>query len=244
MKVIRTSNYQEMSKIAANIILNRIHSNPAITLGLATGGTPIRTYAYLAQDYQERHTTYSHVTTFNLDEYIGVARNDPNSYYYYMHKHLFSKVNIPEDQIFIPNGLAEDLEAECIAYEQNIQEHNGIDLQLLGLGKNGHIGFNEPGTAFSQHTHVVSLTPSTIQANARFFRSPEEVPKKAITMGIGSIMESKEILLLVSGKEKQPALHELLHGKIDEQFPASILNNHENVTIIADEDAIMNTDIY
>ncbi|WP_208589791.1 glucosamine-6-phosphate deaminase [Gracilibacillus suaedae] len=243
MKVIRTTNHQEMSKIAANIILDRIKSSSQITLGLATGGTPIQTYAHLAQDYLENKTSYQHVITFNLDEYIGLPKEDPNSYHYYMDKHLFSKVNIPRDQTFIPNGLTEDLEAECKAYEQKIQQYNGIDLQLLGLGINGHIGFNEPGTPFDQHTHIVSLTNSTIQANARFFGTVAEVPKKAITMGIGSIIESKEILLLVSGKEKNQALNKLLHGRIDEQFPASILNHHENVTIIADEDAIMNTDI-
>ncbi|SFL42526.1 glucosamine-6-phosphate deaminase [Gracilibacillus orientalis] len=243
MKLIRTTNHLEMSKIAANIILDRIKSSSHITLGLATGGTPIQTYAHLAQDYQENQTSYQHVSTFNLDEYIGLPEEDPNSYHYYMYKHFFSKVNLPQDQTFIPNGLAQDLEAECQAYEEMIKQHNGIDLQLLGLGKNGHIGFNEPGTSFDQHTHIVSLTQSTIQANARFFDSIEHVPRHSITMGIGSIMESKEILLLVSGKEKNQALNKLIHGQIDEQFPASILNRHENVTIIADEDAIMDTNI-
>ncbi|MGP4038424.1 glucosamine-6-phosphate deaminase [Gracilibacillus sp. D59] len=243
MKVIRTKNYQEMSKMAAEFILNKINSSSKLTLGLATGGTPVQTYHYLAQDYREHQTSYQHVTTFNLDEYIGLAKSDPNSYHYYMDKHFFSKVNIPTNQTFIPNGLAENLEMECYEYDELIKKHHGIDLQILGLGKNGHVGFNEPGTAFDQHTHIVELTNSTIQANARFFNDINQVPKRAITMGIGSIMESKEILLLVSGTEKNEALNKLLHGEIDEQFPASILNQHENVTIIADEDAIINTNL-
>ncbi|MDX8045639.1 glucosamine-6-phosphate deaminase [Gracilibacillus sp. S3-1-1] len=237
MKIIRAKDYQEMSKIAANILQDKINEHPAITLGLATGGTPEQTYAYLSEDTQ---TSFEHVTTFNLDEYIGLSPTNPNSYHYYMNKHLFSKVNIPTEQIFLPNGFAEDLLEECRSYEQKIKQHNGIDLQLLGLGQNGHIGFNEPGTSFERHTHIVSLEPSTIEANARFFDSIEEVPKQAITMGIASIMKSKEILVLVSGKAKNAALEQLMHGKIDEQFPASILNTHENVTIIADEEALGN----
>ncbi len=243
MKVIRTKNYQEMSKMAANFILDKVKSSSELTLGLATGGTPVQTYHYLAKDYQEQKTSYQHVTTFNLDEYIGLDPSDPNSYHYYMDKHFFSKVNIPSDQTFIPNGLAENFEKECQAYDEEIKKHNGIDLQLLGLGTNGHVGFNEPGTAFDQHTHIVALTESTMQANARFFNNINQVPNRAITMGIASIMESKEILLLVSGKEKNDALNKLLHGEIDKHFPASVLNQHENVTIIADEDAIINTNL-
>ncbi|WP_073203122.1 glucosamine-6-phosphate deaminase [Gracilibacillus kekensis] len=243
MKLIRTKNYQEMSKEAARFINKRVHANPALTLGLATGGTPIQTYENLAKDYQQNETSYQQITTFNLDEYIGLPETDPNSYHFYMQKHLFSKINIPNEQTFIPNGQSDNLAEECIAYEDLIKKHGGIDLQILGLGHNGHIGFNEPGTSFEQRTHIVKLAESTINANARFFDTMQEVPKKAITMGISTIMESKEILLLVTGKEKYNALTKLLHGEIDPSFPASILNEHNNLTVIATEDAIISNKI-
>ncbi len=239
MKLIRTKNYQDLSEKAAEFIINKVKTSPKLTLGLATGGTPIQTYANLAKDFQQNQTTYQHVTTFNLDEYIGLSETDPNSYHYYMHNHLFNKIDIPSDQTFIPNGQPQDPEEECVAYEALIKKHGGIDVQLLGLGQNGHIGFNEPGTPFDQHTHIVKLADSTIEANARYFEAIDEVPKKAITMGISTIMESKEILLLVSGKEKYQALSKLLDGEIDSSFPASILNGHPNLTIIATEDAII-----
>ncbi|UOQ46712.1 glucosamine-6-phosphate deaminase [Gracilibacillus caseinilyticus] len=243
MKVIQTKNYQDMSEKAAQFILEKIKSKPDFQLGLATGGTPVTTYQNLIQDHQTNQTSYQLVTTFNLDEYIGLSNEDPNSYHYYMNKHLFSEIDIPADQTFIPNGLAEDLERECIEYDALISKYNGIDLQILGLGHNGHIGFNEPGTPFDKQTHIVTLADSTVEANARFFDSIEDVPTQAITMGIGSIMKSKEILLLVSGREKHEALQKLLHDEVNELFPASILQRHKNVTIIADEDAIIGKDM-
>ncbi|UOQ86710.1 glucosamine-6-phosphate deaminase [Gracilibacillus salinarum] len=243
MNVIQTKNYQDMSEKATQFILDKIKSKSTFKLGLATGGTPVTTYQNLIQDHQKNHTSYQHVTTFNLDEYIGLSNENPNSYHFYMNKHLFRHIDIPANQTFIPNGLATDLEKECVDYDKLIDEHDGIDLQILGLGHNGHIGFNEPGTPFDKQTHIVTLAESTVEANARFFDSIDDVPTQAITMGIGSIMKSKEILLLVSGKEKHEALHKLLHGDVDQQFPASILQRHKNVTIIADEDAIMEKDM-
>ncbi|PWU67596.1 glucosamine-6-phosphate deaminase [Gracilibacillus dipsosauri] len=239
MQIIKGKNYEDISQKAAQFILKRIHENNRLTLGLATGGTPRRTYEYLIKDYENNHTSYQTVSSFNLDEYIGLAPSDPNSYHYYMYKQLFSKIDIPKDQIFLPNGLATDLANECLSYERKIKEYGGIDLQLLGIGENGHIGFNEPGTPFNQRTHVVSLTESTIEANARFFDSIDEVPRKAITVGIATILKSKEILLLVTGKSKQAALKRLIESnEVSEDFPASALRKHENVTIIADEEAL------
>ncbi|MCP8617813.1 glucosamine-6-phosphate deaminase [Salirhabdus salicampi] len=234
MKIIKAKNYTEMSQLASERIFDKIKNVANVTLGLATGGTPTRTYQYLIDDYEKNNTSYSHVTTFNLDEYIGLSPNDSNSYRYYMDKHLFNHIPIPKEQTHIPNGLAKDLQLECEAYEKKIDNH-GIDLQILGLGSNGHIGFNEPGTNFDSNTHVVNLADSTREANARFFNSLEEVPTKAITMGIRSIMKSKEIILLVSGERKKEALTRLLDGEVDESFPASILKQHPNVTIIADK---------
>ncbi|KIY22761.1 MULTISPECIES: glucosamine-6-phosphate deaminase [Mesobacillus] len=241
MKMITAKDYSNMSEKAAAYLLDKIKQAPDLTLGLATGGTPIETYKCLVQDHKKNNTTYQHITTFNLDEYIGVKAEDPNSYYHYMKEHLFDHVDIPKQQINIPNGMASDLEQECKEYEQKIADRGGIDLQLLGLGSNGHIGFNEPGTAFDSTTHVIELTQATREANARFFDKMEEVPKQAITMGIANIMKSREILLIVSGEKKSKALDRLLNGEIDPSFPASILKKHPNVTIIADEAVLKHT---
>ncbi len=230
-----------MSKTAADIIVEHIHKHPQLVLGLATGSTPIETYKCLIEDHKQNQTSYQEVSTFNLDEYIGLDPLNQNSYHYYMKSNFFNYINIPEQKTHIPNGEAIDVEKECEDYEQQIANHDGIDLQLLGLGSNGHIGFNEPGTSFKTATHVVNLTNDTRQANARFFDNMEIVPKKAITMGIDTIMKSKEILLLVSGENKSKALARLLHGQIDPTFPASVLNQHSQVTIISDYDALQNT---
>lgn len=237
MKLIQVEDYQDMGKKAAEIILDRVRNTENIVLGLATGGTPISTYENIVQDHQTNGTSYQHVTSFNLDEYIGVRPDHPNSYHTFMYKHLFHHINIPQEKIFLPNGMAEQ-QQECRDYEQRIREHGGIDLQVLGIGENGHIGFNEPGTAFDSTTHVVDLAESTRQANARFFESMEDVPKQAITMGIGSILRSKEILLLIAGEAKSKALAKLLDKQVDEQFPASALHHHANVTVIADKAAL------
>lgn len=229
--------YAEMSRVAANILIERVKEFPDISLGLATGGTPEGTYQRLIKDCQENGTSYKRVTTFNLDEYIGLAETDPNSYRYYMKTHLFDHIDIMEENTFIPHGDAVNLVEECARYENLLETKGGVDLQLLGIGINGHIGFNEPGSSFKSKTHIVSLEQTTRDANARYFKSMADVPKQAITMGIGTIMKSKEILLLISGERKKEAVKRLLYGEIDEGFPASILNEHPNVTILMDKGA-------
>lgn len=243
MDIITTTSYEALSITAANYIIEKISNNPSSVLGMATGGTPTKMYEFLIQDRIKNNTSYQNVTTFNLDEYTNLAKNDPNSYFSYMKKHLFTHINIPKQNIFIPDGLAENLEEECTRYEQMLQDRGPIDVQILGLGENGHIGFNEPGTPFTSRTHVVELTESTRQANARFFPRLEDVPTHAITMGIASIMNAKEIILLVSGKNKSNSLERLLHGKISEDFPASILKNHPCVKIIADRNVLEQSSI-
>ncbi|MFC0560730.1 glucosamine-6-phosphate deaminase [Halalkalibacter alkalisediminis] len=243
MKLIKVKDYQEMSSVASNYISNQVRKHNPFTLGLATGGTPKKTYELLIDDHKNNGTSYSHVTTFNLDEYIGLTKEDSNSYHYYMKHALFKYIDINPKNIFIPDGLSENIEQECAEYEQKIRTYGGVNLQLLGIGANGHIGFNEPGTPFSSQTHVVELTPSTRTANARYFNSIKHVPTHAITMGIASIMASKEILLLVSGEEKSQALKHLLSDEAPtENFPASILRKHPCVTIIADIDALKDLD--
>lgn len=239
MKIIEVKNYQEMSLAAAQYIINMLKNTPKLTLGLATGGTPQGVYQHLIEDYKKNGTSYAQVTSFNLDEYIGLSKDDPNSYYTYMYENLFKHINISLQQTNIPSGMNANLQSECEEYENKIQQYGGVDLQLLGIGSNGHIGFNEPGTSFQSKTHVVNLTQSTREANARYFTSIEEVPTQAITMGIQSIFKSKEILLLASGKAKQDAMVKLLNGDVTESFPASILKQHPNATIIADEEALL-----
>ncbi|WHX99948.1 glucosamine-6-phosphate deaminase [Neobacillus sp. DY30] len=238
MKLIRTENYEAMSLEAGKIIVDKIRSNPSLTLGLATGSTPKGLYKYLIKEHQENGTSYKQVKSVNLDEYSGLQAHDPNSYHYFMRQNLFNHLDISEYETHIPNGAARDLEQECIRYEQLIQELGGVDLQILGIGQNGHIGFNEPGTPFSSRTHIVTLAENTREANSRFFNSLAEVPTHAITMGIASILDSREILLLVSGEKKAEALLKFMNGEISEDFPASALKHHQNVTVIADKDAL------
>ena len=237
MKLIQTGTYEELSQMAAAQIISKIQANPRLNLGLATGSTPTGVYKRLIQDHEKNKTSYKQINTFNLDEYIGISKKDPNSYHYFMCENLFDHIDIPLDHTHIPDGTAKDLDEECRRYEMFIQEHGGIDLQILGIGQNGHIGFNEPGTSFSSRTHIINLAESTRKANSRFFESLEDVPTQAITMGIASIMESKEIFLFVSGASKAEALARLMNGEVSEQFPASILKNHQNVTIFADKEA-------
>lgn len=238
MKIIEVKDYQQMSQKAAEYIIDKVTKLPSIKLGLATGGTPVGTYKNLITDHQMKGTSYQKVTTFNLDEYVGLSSEDKNSYSYYMKDQLFNHIDIKQANTHIPNGEAADFQIECNKYEQLMTEHGGIDLQILGIGSNGHIGFNEPGTSFASKTHTVNLAPSTINANARYFNRLEEVPTKAITMGISTIMQSKEILLLISGESKRDALFNLMNGQVNESSPASVLKNHPNVTIIADEAAV------
>lgn len=238
LKIIEVKDYQEMSQAAAEYIIKKINQSPNLTLGLATGGTPKGVYEHLIEDHKQNGTSYAHVTSFNLDEYIGLSKEDHNSYYQYMYENLFKHININPSSTNIPSGVNSDLQAECDEYERKIQQHGGIDLQLLGIGSNGHIGFNEPGTSFQSKTHVVDLAPSTREANARYFDNLEEVPTQAITMGINTIVKSKEILLLVSGKAKQDAIVKLFNVDVSENFPASILKEHQNTTVIVDEEAL------
>ena len=238
MKLIKVKDYHEMSHKAAEYIIEKVRQNPEIKLGLATGGTPVGTYKRLIEDHHENGTTYQSATTFNLDEYIGLSGSHPNSYRYYMNENLFRHIDIPLEHTHIPKGDTEDVLAECVRYETLIKDNGGVNLQILGIGRNGHIGFNEPGTSFQSTTQVVDLAASTISANARYFNDINEVPTQAITMGIATIMKSEEILLLVSGESKKDALQKLLYGEVNENFPASALKNHPNVIIIVDEAAL------
>ncbi|WP_243385572.1 glucosamine-6-phosphate deaminase [Bacillus kexueae] len=238
MKFVYVENYEEMSQKAARYLIQKMKQNRPMTIGFATGGTPIGLYDQLIEDHKQNGTSYENITTFNLDEYIGLEKNHPNSYHTYMQQQLFQHLDIRAEKIHLPNGMADDLTMECERYERSIQEAGGIDLQILGIGENGHIGFNEPGTSFSSTTHIVNLTPSTREANARYFPSMNEVPKQAITMGIKSIMRSKEIILLASGSTKRQAMETLQGGEVTELFPASILNLHPNVIIFVDKQAL------
>ena len=237
MKVIVVKDYQAMSDLAAEIIANTIKANPSCTLGLATGSSPIGTYQNLVKDVKAGEISFKDVKTYNLDEYCGISRSHPQSYYYFMHDNLFNHVDIFESLVHIPAFSNVHLEDDCKTYNDML--HNAtIDLQLLGIGGNGHIGFNEPGAAFEKETHCVDLTESTIEANKRFFATEEDVPRQAYTMGIKNIMQAKKILLIVSGKDKAAILKEVLYGAITPQVPASILQLHNDVTIVADEDAL------
>jgi glucosamine-6-phosphate deaminase len=236
MNIVRGSDYEATSKRAADFLTAKIKELPDPVIGLATGSTPKGMYEQLIHAYRMKEISCRHVTTFNLDEYIGLPQSDPNSYHSFMEKIFFRHMDIPPEQIYIPNGEAASLENECTRYESLIDK-KGIDVQVLGIGQNGHIGFNEPGTPFDQTTHVTTLTDSTRQANARFFSSIESVPKQAITMGIASIMKSREILLLASGPHKAEAVARLFAGNESEDFPASVLHDHPHVTIIADDEA-------
>ncbi|MFD1607472.1 glucosamine-6-phosphate deaminase [Oceanobacillus luteolus] len=238
MHIIRVKDYDALSEKACNYVVNQIRKLDKPVLGLATGSTPEGLYERLIDAYRKEKVTFKNVKTFNLDEYAGLEKKNSNSYYFYMKDKLFNHVDIEMNHVQLPNGDVSDIEIECSRYEKKIREAGHIDLQLLGLGLNGHIGFNEPGSSFSSRTHIVELDVSTREANARFFDSMKNVPTQAITMGIGTIMESKEILLLVSGKKKAEAVKQLLEGEISESFPATVLRNHEKVTMIADEGAL------
>lgn len=237
MKIVKVKDYEEMSRKAAEIVAERMNAIENPVIGLATGSTPEGMYEILIDKYNKGEIDFANTTTFNLDEYVGITDDDPNSYHYFMDKHLFNHVNIPKEKTHVPSGMADDLDRECREYEEAIKAAGNIDLQLLGIGNNGHIGFNEPGTPVDSRTHIIGLKEETIQANARFFDSIDEVPTKAITMGIGTILDSKEILMIISGKNKRDAVTSLLKGTISEDIPASALHNHPNATVIIDEAA-------
>lgn len=234
MRIIKCSDYEELSRRAAEFVAAQITLKPDCVLGLPTGSTPVGMYAHLA----EKGIDFSEVTTFNLDEYYPIKRENPQSYHAFMTENLYSKVNLKPDNIFIPNGEAADPEAECKSYERSIMERGGLDMQVLGIGQNGHIGFNEPGEMLNSYTHMTKLTQNTIEANARFFSSMDEVPKQALTMGVATIMRAKRILLLASGESKARVVKALQGSVIDPEIPATILAAHNDVTVIADAAAL------
>ncbi len=238
MEVIVAKNYEDMSKKACAHIVSRIKEKPDLVLGLATGSTPIGLYQNLIAEYKNNNISFRRVVTFNLDEYVGLDGNDPNSYRYFMDHQLFNHIDIDKNNTFIPDGTAENIEEECKNYEALINKFGGIDLQILGIGRNGHIGFNEPGSPFNSRTQYIRLAESTRQANSRFFPSLDDVPTHAITMGIGTILEAKEILLLISGKGKQEAVRRLFTEEPNEDFPASAIKTHPKVFVFVDEDAL------
>ena len=238
MRIIYAGSYKRMSEIAAGIIVAQVTMKPDAVLGLATGSTPLGVYSRMIEQYHNDQADFSEATVFNLDEYCGLAPEAEQSYFYFMKKNLFSKVNFPRERLFIPDGLAADLYDVCTSYDAAITSHGGIDLQLLGIGMNGHIGFNEPGTEFIPETHLVDLSESTIQANSRFFQNKSEVPVQAITMGIRSIMQARKILLIVSGEEKAKIVRQAIFGPISPEVPASILQLHGDLTVVGDGPAL------
>ena len=238
MRIIETKTYEDMSKQAANIIASVVTLKPDCMLGLATGSSPIGTYEELVKKYEAGELDFSEVTTVNLDEYKGLPKENEQSYYYFMHEYLFDKVNINPEKTYLPDGTNLNSEEEAARYEALVQSLGTVDLQLLGLGRNGHIGFNEPGDHFEDGTHSVDLKESTIEANKRFFESADDVPKQAYSMGIGTIMRAKKILVVVSGEDKAQALKDTICGPISPKVPGTILRLHPDVTIVADEAAM------
>lgn len=238
MTIYKAKDYQDMSRKAANIISAQIIMKPDCVLGLATGSSPVGLYQQLIKWYEKGDLDFSKVTTINLDEYVGLSPTNTQSYRYFMNENLFNHVNIDKSRTFVPNGLELDADKACSDYNHIIKQSGGIDMQLLGLGNNGHIGFNEPGSAFECETHCIHLTTSTIEANRRFFNSEKDVPRMAYTMGIKNIMQARKILVIVSGESKANALKEALYGPVTPFMPASVLQLHTDVTIVADEAAL------
>ena len=238
MKIIKTKDYEQMSRVTANILSAQVIMKPKCILGLATGSTPIGAYQQLIAWYQKGDIDFSEVTSINLDEYKGLSPENDQSYRYFMNTNLFDHINIKKENTYVPDGLEPDADKACSRYNQIIADLGGIDLQLLGLGNNGHIGFNEPGSAFEKETHCVDLTQSTINANARFFSSLSEVPRQAYTMGIKTIMQAKKIVVAVSGAGKASIVKEAFFGPITPQVPASVLQLHNDVTLVGDAAAL------
>ena len=238
MKIYRANDYEELSCLAADIVTERVNAVPDCVLGLATGSTPIGMYKQLVKRYNEGKLDFGKVKTVNLDEYVGLVPTHNQSYRYFMQNNLFDHINIDQKNTYVPNGVASDLEAECAEYNRVLEGLGGIDIQVLGLGHNGHIGFNEPSDYFEKDTHVVNLQQSTIDANSRFFASYNDIPRRAITMGIRSIMQAKTILMLVSGEAKADIVREAFMGPITPRVPASVLQFHHNVVLVGDEAAL------
>ena len=238
MKIYKVRDYEEMSRKAAAVIAAQIIAKPDSVLGLATGSTPIGTYKNLVAAYNAGDLDFSQIKSANLDEYRGLTKDNDQSYYYFMNDNFFDHINIDKANTNVPNGMEPDAEKECARYEELIASLGGVDLQLLGLGHNGHIGFNEPAPQFDKITHCVDLQESTIEANKRFFASIDDVPRQAYTMGCGTIMKAKKILILVSGADKADILYQVVNGPVTPQVPASILQFHPDVILIADEAAM------
>lgn len=238
MRIIVAENYEAMSRQAANILSSVVVMKPDCVLGLATGSTPIGTYRELIKRYEEGDLDFSKVKTVNLDEYVGLEPTHDQSYRYFMQTQLFDHVNINVDNTNVPGGMAQDVEAECRRYDEVIASMGGIDIQVLGMGHNGHIGFNEPAEDFPKGTHQVDLAESTIEANARFFENRDMVPRKAVTMGIGSIMQARRILVVVSGEGKADIVEKAFRGPVTPKVPASILQLHPDVILVGDKAAL------
>lgn len=238
MHICKVKNYQELSRKAANIIAAQVILKPDSVLGLATGSSPVGTYEQLVQMYENGDLDFSQVTTVNLDEYKGLAGTDPQSYRYFMNSNLFHKINIPHDRTFVPDGTEADSSAACAEYDRKLQETGPADIQILGLGHDGHIGFNEPADHFEVSTHCVDLTEQTIQANKRFFEKEEDVPRQAYTMGTQTIMYARMILVVANGEAKAQAVHDMCYGPVTPECPASILQLHTNCVVVADEAAL------
>lgn len=237
MKIIKTKNYDEMSLEAAKIFRDELKKNSNSVFGLATGSTPIGLYKNLIDWCKKGELDFSKVKTVNLDEYVGLPATHDQSYRYFMNDNLFDHINIDKNNTNVPNGMASDMEAECKRYDDLIEKVGPIDIQLLGLGQNGHIGFNEPGDAFSYGTNVVTLTENTREANKRFFKSIDEVPKKAITMGLYNILSAKKVVMVANGKAKADAVYAMVEGPISPKCPASVLRYHRDFVLVVDEEA-------
>ncbi len=237
MRFVKTKDYNDMSRKAANVISAQMIEKPDCVLGLATGSTPIGLYKCLVERYESGDLDFSKVSSVNLDEYRGLPHENDQSYYYFMNDNLFSHVNIDVTKTHVPDGTIADADEACNAYEEIIASVGGVDIQLLGMGHNGHIGFNEPADTFAKKTNCVQLAESTINANARFFASKEDVPTQAYTMGIGTIMAAKKILVVVSGADKADIVEKAFFGPVTPQVPASILQFHPDVTVVGDEAA-------
>lgn len=244
MRIVKAEDYYSMSRMAANIISAQIIMKPKCVIGLATGSTPLGTYAQLIEWYKKGDLDFREVTTINLDEYKGLSPENDQSYRYFMNKNLFDHINIKKENTYVPNGLEPDFKKACDEYNEIIRKSGGVDLQLLGLGNNGHIGFNEPDEAFEKETHCVKLSESTVNANSRFFENIDDVPKEAYTMGIKSIMQAKKIVVVVNGKNKAEIVKKAFFGPVTPNVPASVLQLHNDVTLVGDAEALELIDEY
>jgi len=237
MNIVIANNYQEISIQAARLVADQITNKKNTVLGLASGQTLIGMYQELINMFKRGKIDFSEVVTFNLDEYYGLAPEHPQSYYYYMWNTLFKHINIKKENIYLLNGMPENIKQECNQYEYLIQKNGGIDLQILGIGDNGHLGFNEPAIGLNSKTHLVNLSEETIQANSHYFNNIQEIPKQAITMGIGTIMKAKKIVLLASGRKKSHAIEKTINGPVSTEVPATILQLHPDVKLLIDKEA-------